>query len=237
MEQSSQDKNPLLGQAGNKDENTAIETGRNKYETFLKEAYEEIKSLINEHINDGSVVVDLGCNNGNLEDEIESTKFRCTIYGIEIDQVALKDFRNKKYINNNVEIVEQNANEFLSETEISNADAVLIHAVIHELNDPVDQLAYLDGFFQNARRILKDGGKIILGDLYYDPSVSDEEVEDFMKYQLKMIGHADARNKFILSELLKTKAEEHGFSVEYSNEFRAVKEINRRYYSFVFQKK
>lgn len=213
------------------------QSGANKFEVFLKEPYDEITKLIEEQVENGNIVIDLGCNNGNLVDKIEKSKLGCRVYGVDLDREALDIMRAKEYSRNEVAIIEQDANDFLAGSEALNADVILINTAIHEINDPGNQAQYLDGFFQSSRRILKDGGKVIIGDLYYDPSVSDAEVEAFMDYQKQAIGHADSRNKFIMPDLLQAKAEGHGFSIVYSKEIRAVKEVDRRYYTFVFVKK
>ena len=84
--------------------------------------------------------------------------------------------------------------------------------------------------------MLKDGGRVILGDYYYPDSVSDEEVAAYMAYQQATINHADPREKFVKPELIAQKAQEHGFSIELSDEMQAVKEIDRKYSIFVLKK-
>jgi SAM-dependent methyltransferase len=225
------------GENGGNAADKNLPSGANKFEVFLREPYEEIARLIEEQVENGNIVIDLGCNNGNLVDKIEKSKSGCKVYGVDLDREALDLMRAKEYSRNEVAIIEQDANDFLVGSAALNADVILINTAIHEINDPDNQAQYLDGFFRSSRRTLKDGGRVIIGDLYYDPSVSDAEVEAFMEYQKQAIGHADPRNKFIMPDLLQAKAEEHGFSVAYSNEIRAVKEVNRRYYTFVFVKK
>lgn len=206
----------------------------NKYQMFFEKPYEEIKKVIIKYISNDSVIVDLGCNNGNLEDEINRTKTGCLVYGIDTDAKALAALRNKKYENLSVITFRKDANEFLKRTAFSNIDIILANATIHEMNNHKNQQQYLNEFFEKSKGILKNGGKIIIGDYYYHPAVHDEEVAKYIRYLKKKLGHGDARNKFILPDLLASKAVKHGFSVKYANEIRAVKEIDRRYYSFVF---
>jgi SAM-dependent methyltransferase len=208
----------------------------NKFQAHFEKPYEEITKLINKYINDGDVVVDLGCGDGNLEDEIEKRKSGCLVYGIDLDPEVLSEASKKKYGNIKVKLLNQNVNYFLETNGLSDIDVVLMNVVIHETNATADQSRYLDRFFDESGKLLKSGGKIILGDYYYHPDVPKEEAEEYIERQKEEIGHADARNKFILPDLLVSKAQENGFSIIYSNEFRVAKEIDRRYYTFVFEK-
>ncbi|MFA5872231.1 MAG: methyltransferase domain-containing protein [Parcubacteria group bacterium] len=209
----------------------------NKFQTLFEKPYGEIFKLIDKYVSDGDVVVDLGCGDGVLEEKIENLKIGCLVYGVDLDPEALSGLAKKKFNNINVKILNQNVNYFLETSGLSSdVDVVVMNAVIHETNASADQGEYLNRFFRETGKILKKGGKIIIGDYYYHPDAPNEEVEEYIERQKEEIGHADARNKFILPDLLISKARENGFSKNYSNEFRVVEEIDRRYYTFVFQK-
>jgi len=208
----------------------------NKFQTFFEKPYHEICHLIKRYVKDKYSVIDLGCNNGNLIDEIEAHKTGCVVYGVDTDAKAIKAIKNKKYQKIIVKVFKQDANKFLKTSNLTKVNVILINATLHEINNSEDQAEYLDWFFQTISKILKKNGLIIVGDYYYSNQVSNKEAESYIKYQRKMIHHADARNKFIFPILLRSKALKHGYSLVYSKEFRAVKEIDRRYYTFVFKK-
>jgi ubiquinone/menaquinone biosynthesis C-methylase UbiE len=207
-----------------------------KYENFFDEPYHEIKSVLKNFIKDGSEILDVGVFEGNLEEYIETFVKHCTINCVDIEPLALEKLKQKKFNNNKIIVTNKDANNFLENAAEGSADVILINAALHEINDPQNQSAYLDSFLLRARKILKEAGKLIVGDYYYSKELSDEEVESYIAYQKATINHGDDREKFIMPDLLKHKAQEHGFSVEYSNDLRAVKTLDRRYYSIVFKK-
>lgn len=209
----------------------------NEFQTFFDKPYHEIIRTINHYISDNTSIIDLGCNNGNLEDEIERNKSGCTIYGVDSNKEALETIKNKNYKKIMVQTFVQDANEFFLTTTLSGIDTILINATIHEINDPKNQREYLARFFQTAWKILHKGGKIIVWDYYYHDNVSEEEFQRYLEYQRKSINHADSREKFILPDIIKSEAIENWYTLVYENELRAVKEIDRRYYCFVFEKK
>ncbi len=207
-----------------------------RFQTFFEEPYKEVKKAIAENIKDGFRIIDLGCGEGGPEEEINLKFKKCIVYCIDQDKKSLETLKNKKFENVSVEIIEKDANEFLNETALQDIDVILINAVLHEINDPSSRKLYLKVFFKIFNRILKEGGKVILGDYFYPSEVSDKEVEEFIEYQKKEIGHADKRNKFVGPEILKKTAGKEGFKVSYFNDIRAVKEINRRYYCLVLER-
>jgi SAM-dependent methyltransferase len=207
-----------------------------KYENFFDKPYYEIKSVLKSFIKDGNEILDLGAFEGNLEEYIETFAKHCTINCVDIEPLALEKIKQKKFNNNKIIITDKDANDFLEDAADDSADVILINAALHEINDPQDQSAYLDSFLSRARKILKEKGKLIIGDYYYPEWLSSEEVESFIAYQKATINHGDAREKFIMPKLLEQKAQEHGFSVEYLNDLRAVKALDRRYYSIVLKK-
>ncbi|OGJ21112.1 hypothetical protein A3K73_08425 [Candidatus Pacearchaeota archaeon RBG_13_36_9] len=203
---------------------------------FFEEPYKEVKKAIAENVKDGFRIIDLGCGDGELEEEINSKFKKCVVYCIDKNKKSLETLKSKKFENVSVEIIEQDANEFLNETALKDIDAILINTILHEINDPSSKKLYLKVFFKILKRVLKEGGKVILGDYFYPPEVSDKEVEEFIEHQKKEIGHADKRNKFVEPEILKKTAMKEGFKVVYLNDIRAIKEINRRYYCLVLEK-
>lgn len=209
----------------------------NAFQALYQEAYEEISHLIETYVKDHDLIMDIGCSNGSLIDFIDAYKTGCVVYAIDTDTDALEELQNKPHPNTKVHIVPQDANDFLRNTTLSEVQVLLVNGALHELNSPDNQWIYLNGFFQAATRIMDKHGRIIIGDHYYHPSVSDKAVEEFRKHQQQQIGHADPRTKFIQPELVRNAAIHGGFSVTYSHEIRAVKEIDRRYYTLVLEKR
>ena len=132
----------------------------NKLQTHFKKPYEEINNLLSRYISDGDAVVDLGCGDGNLEDEIEKRKSGCLVYAIDLDPEVLSKLTEKKYKKITVKILNQNVNYFLETNGLSDIDVVLMNAVIHETNASAEQSRYLDRFFDESGKLLKTGGKI-----------------------------------------------------------------------------
>ncbi len=208
----------------------------NKYQTLFEVPYQELKKALDKYILDGQTVMDLGCNNGNLEVEIDNIKNGCTIYAVDFDAKALKELELRKFKTSKVEVINSDINIFLKNDVRKDIDAVVLSATLHEINTPSDQENYLLDLFKNLCGRLNPRGVIIIGDFYYPDNISDEDVKSYMVQQLREIGHADARNKFIKPELIKSVADRTGFSIEYSNEFRAIKEIDRKYVVTVLRK-
>jgi len=209
---------------------------KSKFEVFFEEPYREIKAVLDQEIKPGAVILDIGVNQGNLEDHLEQKGELHQIDCVDIDEESLSKLIGKEYKNLTINVTKSDANEFLDQYN-SKVDVILINATLHEINTPQDQPAYLEWLFEKVKKILKPGGKIIIGDYYYSDEVSDEEVADFIAYQQKTINHADARNKFIKPELIEQLAEESGYEIEPRREILAVKEIDRRYYVLVIKYK
>jgi SAM-dependent methyltransferase len=208
----------------------------NKFQTFFEKPYEEIKAVLARAIKDKYKILDLGCNNGNLEQEIDGIARNCWVYCVDNDSKALEQLKSRKYHDLGVGAINQDANTFLVDTKLQGLDAILINATLHEINDVKNQSQYLDFLFGKASDMLGDNGQMIIGDYFYPADVTESEVEAYKEHQLNEIGHADAREKFVSPELIIQKALENGFSLEYSNSLRAVEQINRRYLSFIFKK-
>jgi len=208
----------------------------NKYEVFLEVPYALLKKTILRWVKPGSRVLDLGAYEGRLEDYLEEKGGRYIVECVDVDIAALKTLKSKKYENVAARTTHADANQYIEEHQGSNdADTIFLSAVLHEINNPFGQRVYLKKFFERTKSILRPGGIIIIADLYYPDSITDEEVDKFREYQKRIINHADARNKFIKPELIKETAEENGFSVESFEEIRAVKEIDRRFFVFVLR--
>jgi len=208
----------------------------NKWEVFLTAPYAMLKKTILKWVKSGSRILDLGAYEGRLEDYLEEKGGRYTVECVDVDAEALRILKSKKYENVEASAIQADANQYLEDHQGSNnTDAIFLSAVLHEINDPSNKSDYLKHFFEKAKSILGPRGIIVISDLYYADSVSDEEVERFRAYQLKAVNHADARNKFVKPELIKKMAEENGFSVESFEEIRAVKEIDRRYFVIILK--
>ncbi len=213
-----------------------IDSKGSKFETFFDAPYNEIKDALKDVVKPGQRVLDLGANKGNLEDYMDSLGGSVTVECVDTDEQALEELGAKQFENLEIQIIPSDANELIESHSEGAVDVVLVNATLHEINTPADQRAYLAHFFERMRAILRQDGKVVVGDYYYPDSVTDEEVASFMEYQLKAINHADTRDKFVKPELLCEVGQEGGFLVEQQKEIRAVKEIDRRYYIVVLRK-
>lgn len=198
-------------------------------------AYELLNNSLKEVVKDSPKIVDIGCSDGKIEDLIDEMGYKNEVVGLDVNQKALDELNIKQYKSIKLETVCTDGNDFLKKLE-EKIDLLIINNTLHELNTPEDQGKYLDEFFEKLDGILKPSGKAVLADHYYNPDLSDEEVNIFMAEQFKKIHHADARNKFILPEILKQKIEEHNYSIIKYDEVRVTQEIDKRYYIFIISK-
>jgi SAM-dependent methyltransferase len=210
----------------------ATDDAVSKFEVFFDAPYTEIKSALSDHIKTDDQILDIGANQGNLEDFLDTQGGHHQIQCVDTDDLALEQLKGKQYKNLEISAVTSDANQFLK-TFDGKVDVVLINATLHEINDPANQANYLRQLFNKAKEMLKPGGRIIIGDYYYPDDVSDEEVERFIAYQRQAINHADGREKFVKPELISDIATKEGYKVVFNKEIQAVKEIDRRYYVIV----
>jgi len=210
------------------------DSDKSKYEVFFDRPYALVKEAMAKYIESGNHLVDIGVNQGNLEDFLE-TKGKYTVDCVDVEEEAISKLKAKNYQNIEINPTVGDANEYIDNYE-SQANVILINATLHEINNPADQRAYLEHFLGKAKGMLGEDGRIIIGDYYYPDHVTDEEVAGFIEYQKKAINHADAREKFVRPELIKEMAVRFGFELEHFEEIRAVEEIDRRYYVIVLKK-
>ena len=102
-------------------------------------------------IPDGSRVLDVGCGNGSLISGIKQ-KNDIEAYGIDISPEMIKECR-KRYDNIDFRVSGGEDIPF----EDNNFDIVIICCALHHLNNP-------EKFFQEAKRLLKTDGILIVGE-------------------------------------------------------------------------
>jgi len=210
-----------------------------KFSEFFEDCYVRFAHVLIDKTKDGSAVLDIGCGAGSAERLMAPYVKNCTITGVDSDEAALHQFQRDQTArleagDNHARLVCEDANDFLDSANISGQDTLILNATLHEINDPNDRENYLRSLFSNMQRIVALGGKVVIGDYYYEDSVTDEEVERFMVYQKSKIGHADARHKFVKPPEILPIAKEFGFVVgsEGVQIMQAVKkeQIDRKYY-------
>ena len=208
----------------------------NVFESQFPPAYIEITKAVNRYIANGDVIFDIGCNNGNLDDVINEKFSNCTIHAVDIDRASLEKIKTDQFKKNKIIVINKDANGLLSNPPVSKVDVVLINATLHEINNPEKREFYLTDFFRKVSNVLKDGGRLIIGDYFYPPALSDESVNAYVEKQMKEIGHADARDKFVPPSMLQEFGRKAGFNIVYTKDIQAVPEIDRRYVVTVFSK-
>jgi len=212
-----------------------MSTLKTKYQLFSPRIYEEMQAVLASNVTPGSKILDLGPYEGNNEIFLDGLGLKVDIDCVDIDETALKVLAAKEFQNITVNIVHEDGNEFLRNYD-KQVDLVLSSASIHEMNNPRNQWSYMNWFFAEANRVLVPGGKVVIGDLYFPDSISDEVVEEFRKWQWEAIHHASSREQFVYPEMIEETALSHGFELVSKKEIRAMREIDRRYYVFVLQK-
>jgi len=206
------------------------------FDEFYKEQHEKFKAAIAREIQDGQKIIDIGANTGTAISYIDEAARNCHVIAVDSDQEALEKINDRKLNSTTVKTFHFDANDFLDSRPPVDADTVIIHATLHEINDPDNRDAYLDSLFKNLDFVLKEGGNVIIGDYYYGPDVTEDQVKEFMAFQLASIEHADERKKFIEPDLLIQKAAENGFIVSGEVfDMRAATKCDRRYYLATFE--
>ena len=163
--------------------------------------YEEIRKVIKDNIHKSSMIIDIGCNDGKIEDYIDELGFPNTVYCLDINGESLKKLNQRKFKNTIIRTIHQDANKFLQSAEPGQFDVVIINNTLHETNTPDNQAVYLDTFFERLKHTTKTNGTVILADHYYAKNLSDKEVTAYIREQYKRIKHASTRKEFILPEL------------------------------------
>ncbi len=101
----------------------------------------------------GEKVLDIGCGTGNFS--IKLAKRGCKVIGIDISQVMLEEAK-KKAKNNNLNINFQKGNALNLDFANNSFDSVFSMTAIEFIED-------LEKAFKEMKRVVKPGGKIMLG--------------------------------------------------------------------------
>jgi len=143
---------------------------------------------------DSGKVLDVGCGNGSLINAIRQ-KNKMEAYGIDISPKMIEECR-RQYIGITFEVSTGEKIEFADET----FDAVTICCVLHHLNDP-------QKFFEEAYRVLKCGGILIVGEPWNPYPI--KQILDYIISPLLRAGD----NKTFTKRRLHRLFEENGFSI------------------------
>lgn len=207
-----------------------------KFETHFEEPYKVIKYILTDHVADGSFLIDIGANVGNLEDYLDQTKVGIRALCIDNDPEALGQLSSKKFNTLQAEPILSDANDFIDRYDGLPADVLLMNTTLHEICNPDQQAEYLRHLFSRVNSMVKPDGKAIFGDYFYSPDVSDDDVAAYMEQQMREINHADARGKFVDPKLLMKVAKECGYDARRFSSIAAATGIDRLYYAYVFQR-
>jgi len=208
---------------------------KQQFALFYKDRYKELEHVLMHAVSNNDRVLDIGAGDGHFEAILERVRRRCHITCVENDALIAESLirRTKSFRHAVVQVNVEDANKFLRNRSSKKFDVIFLSSTLHELNTPAHHRAYLDLFFDRIARILQRGGILIVGDFYYPAYLSNSEVKRFMALQNKLIGHADAREKFITPDLLVAIAVKKLKCSAYE-EFRATDRIDRRHYIAVF---
>jgi ubiquinone/menaquinone biosynthesis C-methylase UbiE len=146
------------------------------------------------NVSDGDGVLDVGCGNGSLINEI-SQKSEIKAYGIDISPNMIKECR-KRYGGINFEISNGEGLNF----EGDSFDVLTICCVLHHLNNP-------QKFFWEANRVLKAGGTLIVAELWLPFGI--RQLADYIVFPLLRAGD----NKIFTHKGLKQLFCNNGFAI------------------------
>ena len=205
------------------------------FQAWLSQAYALTESSFREFVGDGDCVLDLGCGSGAVAEYIDRNRSGCTVYCVDSDGEKLAELSDRKFPNTTTAIVQADAPAHLS-ADKRKYNVIAASASLHEFT-PIDgRDQFLLDFFGKCAARLATGGKVIICDYYYSDDAPDALVDEYRRQQLKAIGHADPREKFVKPLPIKKAARMCGLKAIYSREERVVKSVDRRFYVLVFKK-
>jgi len=145
-------------------------------------------------VSDNEKVLDVGCGNGTLICGI-SKKAKIHAHGVDISPKMIDECRARHpHINFKVSVADElpfGENEF---------DVVTMCCVLHHLDEP-------QKFFDEVKRILKPGGRLIISDPYYPPPL-----KQFAEWVVFPIHNAGDKQLFTHNEFRRF-FDENGFTV------------------------
>ncbi|MDR2720140.1 MAG: class I SAM-dependent methyltransferase [Nitrososphaerota archaeon] len=147
-------------------------------------------------ISDGDTILDVGCGNGSLINEINQ-KGNVKAYGIDISPNMIKECR-KLYNNSNI-VFEVSTGEDMPFCD-NVFNMLIICCVLHHLNNPKN-------FFKQAHRVLKRGGVLIVGEPWFPWGV--RQLTNWIVSPLIKAGD----NKLFSHEKLKHLFTDNGFEI------------------------
>ncbi|MDR0919030.1 MAG: class I SAM-dependent methyltransferase [Oscillospiraceae bacterium] len=186
----------------NKNEKYSIENydriASNYDNTFDGKFTRKFKTEILEIIEptDGVAILDVGCGNGNLISAIK-TKADINAFGIDISSEMIKECK-KTYSDINFQVSNGEHIPF----EDNFFDYLTICCVLHHLNNP-------EKFFSEAKRVLKIGGTLIVGEPWIPPVA-----KPFVDYIFSPLLKA-GDNKVFSHKKLKNFLTKNNFSLQY----------------------
>jgi len=145
-------------------------------------------------LSDGDKVLDVGCGNGGLIGDI-SLKARIVAFGIDVSPVMIEICRQRYG-----KIIFKVAGGEKLQFDDDNFNLLTISCVLHHMENPED-------FFGEARRVLKPGGSLIVGEPLYP--VGLRQIFDYIVSPFVKAGD----NKLFGHKRLKTLFTENGFEI------------------------
>ena len=161
---------------------------------------------------DGGRVLDVGCGNGSLINAI-SKKRKIEAYGIDISPKMIEECRSR-YNGVNFEVSTGERIAFADDY----FDTITICCVLHHLNNPRK-------FFEEARRVVKPGGILIVGEPW--SPILAKQILDYVISPLLRAGD----NKTFTKKRLHRLFDEHGFSIlpdSYEKSFMQIVKAKKR---------
>jgi len=153
-------------------------------------------------VSNGEIVLDVGCGNGSLINAINK-KGDIQAYGIDISPNMISECR-KRYS----DITFNTSTGEKLDFSKNNFDVITICCVLHHLNNP-------QKFFEEAQRVLKPGGVLIVGDPWFPFGVRhlvDWVVSPLVKAgDNKIFSHAQLRQLFLTNGFEITETYKKGF--------------------------
>jgi len=216
---------------------------RNKVEEYLKfnkiklgdfylESYSLARKIINSHLSNNSNVLDIGCGNAPyLEDHLHNTNSKFILIDKEKYIFESPHTFFYQFDINNVDIIKW------ARSLCVQIDFIVINATLHELWTGDKKVDYFQSLLNDLINLINVGGKIYIGDYYYNSNVTEDQFNEYAKSLLENVGHADAINRFYHpSELLFVILKKNNLKIIEFSEIRVSNIIERFFYGFLIEK-
>ena len=202
--------------------------GIDRFEQQYPEPYELAKNIARKYISAGMRILDIGSGDAPiatfLNSMVPNLVFTCV------------DSSPHNVLGENFQFINKDFNEYVEEIDCQSFDFILLNTALHEIWDG-DKASYLNHLLNHVKRVIRVNGFAYIGDYRYSATAKDEEFQDYRRYLLSTINHADDMDRFYQSdEILCAVCCDTDFRLCSYEEIRVTEMIERYYYGIVVKR-